>query len=173
MKTHFILTTLILMSISISAQNYKEVPYDYDPTEEKNIGIETTYDFSDSMKLVIVTITNKSKKDIRVFNKDAFLVNYLNADGEHVTFRFFPFGWEPEVNQMIILKPGASETFGNYCVYDSRKGGYNSFPPNYDKTKGPIRKIRIEYYVTYRFMDEKDPRKLLHLRKVMEPVSLF
>ena len=147
---------------------------EYNPTEEKNIGIETSYDFSDSIKILFVTVTNKSNKDIRVFNANsegrAFYVYYFDSDGGRVASREFPLGFEPEMNQKIILKPGASETF-TYRVFDRRKRGYNSYR-QYDLTKGPITKITINYWISYQFMDEKDPYKVFLLRKETEMVAL-
>ena len=178
MKTYFILMVCVLTPIiNVSAQDFKQVPLDYDLKEEKNISIETSYAYRDSVKILFVTVTNKSNKDIRVYNgknDGAFSIYYLNCDDEMVAMRFHPFGHEPDMNQKIILKPGTSETFRYNAYYYRNKGANNPFRWSIDKTKGPIRKIKIDYKVSYQFMeDENDIRKILHLFKETESVSLF
>ena len=178
MKTYFIWIAWMLMSIiNVSAQNSKSAPYDYFPKEGKYISIETSYVDKDSVKILFVTVTNKSDKNIRVFNginDGAFSILYLNGDDEIVAERFLPLGHEPNMNQKIILKPGAGETF-RYRAYLYRNKSINHSYRGWsvEQKKGPIRKMKINYYVSYKFMEEKDPYKVLFLDKETEPVSLF
>ena len=164
MKNILICLVLILIAISISAQNNKLMPLDYDPNEEKYIGVNTTYDFNDaSVKKILVTVTNKSKKDIRVFNSaldGAFVIYFLDSTEQEVQqHRCYPLGHEPEMNQKIILKPGKSETF-EYRVYVCKND--------------VVKKIKIEYFLRYRFMDDdSDLTKIKSLKKQTKPVSLY
>lgn len=169
----FLILFFSLTSINVFAQNFKTVPRDYDPTEETNISVNTTYDFSDSVvKKVFVTVTNKSKKTIRVGNgrsAGAFSLFYLDANGKQLLnssgsqiIFSFPLGHDPEMNQRIILKPGYSETF-KYSVYTR---GNDAF-----------KKIKIDYRLQYWFMDDEpiieNLEKIMSFWKKTEPVDIF
>ena len=166
MKNYFLTVVLMLTSFSVSAQSFKSDPFDYDPTEEKNISVNTTYDFSDSIvKKVFVTVTNKSQREIRVIASGRvhgtgdLIIYFMDVNEKEVQEqRLYPLMHNiPETNQKIILKPGKSETF-EYRVYAEKNG--------------ILKKIKIDYHIKYRFMDE-EPLKVLFFRKKTEPVDIY